>query len=97
MNELKLYLYTNAHVEEEKPGVGKITSHYLPFVAMDDNSAVEMVRKSAEKVQGTVVTENKYLVCVGSFCPERVKPICDVNKAYHIVCPLSEILTIEKE
>lgn len=94
MNEVKLFLYTNAHMSE-KDGK-KVYSHYLPFVAMSDRAAIELVKHSAKDVEDKVITEDKYLCRVGAFCPDRKRPIADVTSSFEVVCPLSDIFK-EKE
>ena len=93
-DEVKLFLYTTAHMSE-KDGQ-KVYSHYLPFVAMNDGVAVEMVKQSAKNLEGKVVTEEKYLCRVGAFCPDRKRPLADVTSAFEVVCSLEDIFK-EKE
>lgn len=93
-DEVKLFLYTTAHMSE-KDGQ-KVYSHYLPFVAMNDGAAIEMVKKSAKNLEDKVVTEDMYLCRVGAFCPDRKRPIADVTTSFEVVCTLEDIFK-EKE
>lgn len=93
-DEVKVFLYTTAHMSE-KDGQ-KVYSHYLPFVAMDDGSAIKMVKQSAKNLEGKVIVEDKFLCRVASFCPDRKRPIADVTSSFEVVCPLSYIFK-EKE
>lgn len=93
-DELKVYLYTIAHMSEADGK--KVYSHYLPFVAMNDGAAIEMVKKSAANLEGKVITDDKFLCRVASFCPDRKRPIAECTTVFQVVCPLSDILN-EKE
>lgn len=91
MNEVKLYLYTNAHMSD-KDGK-KVYSHYLPFVAMDDGAAIEMVKQSAKNLEGKVITQDKYLCRVGIFYPDRKRPVSGANQDFRVVASLADILS----
>lgn len=88
--ELKLYLYTTAHMSETDGK--KVVSHYLPFVAMDDGAAVEMVKQSAKNLEGKVITEDKFLCRVGIFYPDRKRCVSGANADFKVVASLSDIL-----
>lgn len=93
-DEIKLFVYTTAHMSEK--GGQKVYSHYLPFVAMDDGAAIQMVKNSAKNLEGKVITQDKYLCRVGAFCPDRKRPIADVTSVFEVVCSLEDIFK-EKE
>ena len=87
-----LNLYTCAHYDEQK----KEASHYLPFVAFDDATAIKMVRDSAKDKEGKVFVDNKVLCCIAEFYPDKLKPVVAGPSKFRIVDTLENILK-EKE
>ena len=74
---------------------GDNVSFCLPFVADNDDVAIERVKKSAEGYERTINIDGKFLYRVGSFSPFVSMPI--LGDVAEKVCSLSDILKVDEK
>lgn len=87
MNEIKLTMYSVCRLI---PGGGVM--HGLPFVAMNDQKAKEMLIESLGKDIAKVDPSEFELRVVASFYPDREHPIVKTCASKSAIYPLGDII-----